>query len=239
MQKEVDTTARLIAALEKASGLRASAQSNAAAMKRRDRLRIWQAQRLADTHADLLADKRFHAAAEFFLKELYATGDTSRRDADIARVVPTLAKYLPASGVETVADAIELDALSEDLDAAVAAALGKRIDLIDAAAYGAAYRAVGRRAEREHQVDLIEHLGRALDKLTRRAFAGTALKLMRKPAAVAGLSDLQAFLESGFNAFSALGGADEFLDIIVGREREILRRVFGGDDAALAPGARL
>lgn len=239
MDKEVDTQERLVAALEKAAGLRANAKGSAAAAKRRERLRQWQAKRLAATHADLLADKRFHAAAAFFLQELYSTGDTTKRDADVARIIPTLAKYLPASGVDTVADAIELDALSEDLDAAVAAALGKRIDAIDEAAYGAAYRAVGRRAERERQVDLIEHLGHALDKLTRRAFAGTALKLMRKPAAVAGLSELQAFLESGFNAFVALGGADEFLELIVGREREILKRVFAGDDGVLAPGARL
>jgi fumarate hydratase class II len=111
-------------------------------------------------------------------------------------------------------------------------------DAIDAKAYGAAYRSVGRRIDRVHQVDLIDHLGHALEKLTKRAFAGTALKMMRKPAAAVGLSDLQAFLESGYNAFRAMGNASEFLEIIVSRERAVLEGLFAGNDGILAPGAR-
>ncbi|MBK8455902.1 MAG: hypothetical protein IPL47_01300 [Phyllobacteriaceae bacterium] len=238
MDKEADPTVRLLDALERASGLRTHAQANPAVARRRSALRQWQSTRLAATHADLLAAKRFHLAADFFLTELYGDKDASGRDADIARVVPTLAKYLPASGVETVADAVELDALSEDLDAAMANAIGS--GRIDAAAYGAAWRKVGRRDDRERQIDLVEHLGHALDRLTRRAFAGTALKLMRKPAAIAGFTDLQAFLETGFDAFLAMGkGADEFLEAIVSREHAILVGLFAGDDSVLASGARL
>lgn len=237
MDKEVDPTLRLREALSRAAGLRAHAQANAAVARRRSALRQWQSARLAATHADLLADKRFHAAAEFFLTELYGDKDTAGRDADIARIVPTLAKYLPASGVQTVADAVELDALSEDLDAAMAGVLGA--GKIDAATYGAAWRKVGRRDERVRQVELVGDLGSALDRLTKRAFAGTALKLMRKPAAVAGLSDLQSFLETGFDAFTGMGkGTPEFLDAIVSRERAIMNALFSGDDSALAPGAR-
>lgn len=239
MDREVNTHERLSERLAAAAQLRLKAQADPSIARKRGLLRVWQSQRLAGTHADLLADKRYHAAAEFFLDELYGVKDTTRRDADIGRVVPTLSKFLPESGVETVADAMELDALSEDLDAAMALALGKRIDTIDAAAYGAAYRAVGRRGEREHQVELIGHLGHALEKLTKRAFAGTALKMMRKPAAAVGLSDLQAFLESGYDAFRAMGSATEFLETIISRERAVLDRLFAGDDSALAPGAKL
>ena len=238
MDKEVSTHDRLNEQLAAAARLRLQASADPSIARKRNQLREWQSQRLAATHADLLADKRYHAAAAFFLDELYGTKDTTERDADVARVVPTLSKFLPESGVETVADAMELDALSEDLDAAMAIALGKRIDAIDAKAYGAAYRSVGRRIDRVHQVDLIDHLGHALEKLTKRAFAGTALKMMRKPAAAVGLSDLQAFLESGYNAFRAMGNASEFLEIIVSRERAVLEGLFAGNDGILAPGAR-
>jgi hypothetical protein len=238
MDKEVSTHDRLNEQLAAAARLRMQASADPSIARKRNQLREWQSQRLAATHADLLADKRYHAAAAFFLDELYGTKDTTGRDADVARVVPTLSKFLPESGVETVADAMELDALSEDLDAAMAVALGKRIDAIDAKAYGAAYRSVGRRIDRVHQVDLIDHLGHALEKLTKRAFAGTALKMMRKPAAAVGLSDLQAFLESGYNAFRAMGNASEFLEIIVSRERAVLEGLFAGNDGILAPGAR-
>lgn len=239
MDKEANTHERLNERLAAAARLRMAASADASVARKRNLLRAWQSERLAATHADLLADRRYHAAAAFFLGELYGTKDTTQRDADVARVVPTLSKFLPESGVETVADAMELDALSEDLDAAMTTALGKRIDAIDAKAYGGAYRTVGRRADRVHQVELIAHLGQALEKLTKRAFAGTALKMMRKPAAAVGLSDLQAFLESGYDAFRGMGSAAEFLDIIVSRERAVLEGLFAGDDSVLAPGARL
>ncbi len=239
MDKEVSTHDRLNEQLATAARLRMQASADPSIARKRNQLREWQSQRLAATHADLLADKRYHAAAAFFLDELYGTKDTTQRDADVARVVPTLSKFLPESGVETVADAMELDALSEDLDASMADALGKKVDAIDAKAYGAAYRTVGRRADRVHQVELIDHLGHALEKLTKRAFAGTALKMMRKPAAAVGLSDLQAFLESGYDAFRAMGNATRFLDIIVSRERAVLEGLFAGNDMVLLPGARL
>jgi len=238
MDSKAEILAAMAARLNEAAGLRAKTSANAKSARKRVVLRQWQSERLAATHADLMADARYHAAAQFFLDELYGTKDTARRDADVARVVPTLSKFLPASGLEIVADAVELDALSEFLDAAMIAALGPRIDALDAASYGAAYRAVGRRDQREHQLDLIADLGRALDQLTRKAFAGTALKMMRKPAELAGFGELQAFLETGYDAFRLMKGADAFLDRIVTRERAVLSGLFAGNDAVLAPGYR-
>ncbi|HEX5130330.1 MAG TPA: hypothetical protein VFV90_11320, partial [Usitatibacter sp.] len=54
------------------------------------------------------------------------------------------------------------------------------------------------------------------------------LKLMRTPAKLAGLQDLQDFLERGFTAFRAMGGAGDFLASIQARETEILNRLFSG-----------
>ncbi len=233
MDKEVDTTTRIAARLAEVAAMRSSLGSDELSARRRVTLRLWQSERLAATHADLLSDRRYGMAADFFLAELYGAKDASKRDADVARVVPALSKYLPESGVETVADAIELDFLSESLDAAMVEALGPRIDRLDSVAYAAAYRAVGRRADREHQIDLVWHLGHALDRLTKLPFSGTALKLMRKPAAIAGLGELQAFLETGFDAFRRMKGAEPFLEAIVSRERWLLDRLFAGDDAAL------
>ena len=47
-------------------------------------------------------------------------------------------------------------------------------------------------------------------------------------AQLAGLSELQAFLERGFTAFDALGGADEFLSAVSQRELAVSERLFGG-----------
>lgn len=233
MDTKAETLERLVDRLETSLSLRNEARLDAEATRRRVALRGWQSARLARSHADLLASPRFHDTAVFFLTELYGATDTGRRDADVARVVPTLAKLLPVSGLETVADAVELDMLSEVLDGAMVEVLGAEVDRLDAGRYGAAYRAVGRHDERARQLDLVDHLGHALDRLTHHSFAGTALKLMRRPARLAGFSDLQSFLEDGYRAFRKMGGADEFLDRILSRERALMEALFAGDDHPL------
>lgn len=139
-------------------------------------------------------------------------------------------KVLPAAGLETVADALELNTLSETLDAAMVRALGPGVARLDEAGYGRAYREVGRRAERERQIDLVAQLGRSLDHLTRQPFVGKALSLMRKPATLAGLGELQGFLERGYAAFLEMGGAEAFLDLVVSRERAVMEALFAGED---------
>lgn len=221
---------RLVALLDRTADLRTSTAADPKTAHGRDLLRAWQAQSLACRHADLLESPRFGATASFFLTDIYGPKDLSRHEAGVRRVVPIMKKLLPAAGLETVADAVELNTLSESLDAAMVEALGAKVKGLKDAAYGQAYRDVGRRAERERQIDLIEHLGRSLDHLTHQPFVGKALSLMRKPATLAGLGELQKFLERGYAAFLQMGGADEFLDIVVSRERAILEALFAGED---------
>jgi len=54
------------------------------------------------------------------------------------------------------------------------------------------------------------------------------LRLMRTPARMTGLTDLQDFLERGFEAFRAMDGADGFLALVHERETAILNRLFSG-----------
>ena len=234
MSESENTAQRVLAQLDRVTRLRLAAQTDPKTASARRHLRAWQAQRLARTHAKLLTNPRFAEAATFFLTDIYGANDPTARDAEIRKVLPTTVKLLPAVGLETVADAIELDALSEDLDAAMVTALGKRTSGIDAASYGRAYRKVGRRPDRERQIDLIEHLGQSLDRLARRPFVTTTLAMMRKPAQLTGLSELQSFLERGYAAFHKMGGADEFLGLVVERERNLLEALFAGDDSPLA-----
>jgi hypothetical protein len=222
---------RLTGSLKLAMALRGAATGELGAA--RQRLRAWQAVRLARTHADLLASPRFGPAASFFLTDLYGVNDLSARDAEVERVVPAMTRLLPAAALETVADAIELDALSEDLDAAMLRTLGSEVAALDAALYGRAYRTTGRREDRERQVELIGHLGHSLDLLARQPFIGASLALMRRPARLAGFGDLQSFLERGYDAVRRIGGADDFLKLIVARESRILAALFAGDDSLL------
>src|SRR5271157_4948156 len=224
----------LLRELDRSAELRARFVEDAAFGERRALLRAWQVARLARTHQDLLESRRFHAAAEFFLTDLYGPSDLSRHIEDVRRIVPVMMSVLPESGLATVAHAAELNALSESLDGAMVETLGEKAANITDATYGDAYRRVGRAKDRERQIDLIALLGEALDALTHKRFIGMALKMMRKPAELAGLGELQRFLERGYAAFGAMrGGAGEFVAIVVGRERAISKALFAGDDTLL------
>lgn len=228
-----DVVERLVCQLDRAAALRAATRDKPRLETARQRVRAWQSVRLARTHADLLASPRMGLAATFFLTDLYNAENLARVGANVRRIVPAMKKLLPAAGIETVVDAIELEALSEELDLAMATALAARSGEISAGTYGDAYRKVGRRADRERQIQLVEDLGKSLDHLVRQPFVGTTLSLMHVPAHVAGLADLQDFLQRGYRAFVSMGGAAEFLGRIVGRERRLLEALFTGDDSLL------
>ena len=192
-------------------------------------LKRWQSARLERTYADLASQDRYREATAFFLDDLYGPKDFSARDQEMLRIVPVMRRLLPASAVETAALAIELEALSEDLDQRLAAALPE--GPIDEESYAEAYRASSTPGERQHQIDLIVAVGERLDALVRKPFVFTTLKVMRQPARVAGLGDLQDFLENGFQAFRDMDGAGEFLAVLRERETRILRSLFSGKAA--------
>ena len=189
-------------------------------------LKSWQARRLARTYADVSSSPRYQEATEFFLEDLYGPKDFSGRDEEMLRIVPVMSKVLPASAVETAALAIELEALSESLDHRVANALPA--GPIDDESYAQAYREGSTRRERERQVALIEQVGTRLDALVKKPFVFSTLKLMRTPAKMAGLQDLQDFLERGFQSFRGMGSANEFLRLVRDRETAILNQLFSG-----------
>jgi hypothetical protein len=189
-------------------------------------LKRWQAERLVKSYGDFASEPRFADATAFFVDDLYGVKDFSERDQEMLRILPVMTRILPASAVDTASRAIELEALSEDLDQRTAAALGN--GPITDASYGEAYRAASTPAERLRQIDLIDQVGRNLDVLVAKPFVGATLKLMRKPARVAGLGDLQDFLERGYEAFRRMKGADDFLGTLRRRETAILNRLFSG-----------
>jgi hypothetical protein len=201
--------------------------------ERIDALKRWQTARLLRTHADLLADPRYRAATEFFVEDLYGPKDFSRRDAALLRIVPVMARLLPAKAVETAALSVELEALTEALDQRIALALEE--GPIEEASYAEAYRANGTRAERARQIRLVVEVGRRLDEVVRWPLVLRTLRMMRAPAKLAGLEDLQDFLEHGFAAFDAMHGADVFLATVERRETAIFNRLFAGDPEPFSP----
>lgn len=195
-------------------------------------LQRWQAERLGTSFADLAQDSRFNRATQFFLQDLYGEQDVAWRDRDVVRILPTMRRWLPATLLDVVARALDLDLLTHRLDLALATALAaahRGPPRIDMERYARAYVASSTREQRETQLGLLLAVGTDLDRLAHKPVLGTLLKLARAPARAAGLARMQEFLETGFSACKDMGSdGDKFLAAIGRRESDAIERLFAG-----------
>lgn len=212
--------------LERNAALRDVFADEPARQARLAELQRWQSDRLMRSHDDLHRDPRYRLAVEFFFNELYGGGDPRARDRDLLKVQRVMERLLPAEALRALCLAIELEILSQELDAEVVRALPA--GPITVLSYAEAYRAAGRRQDRERQIDMMGDIGRYLDRVVRKPIIRGLVRLARGPAHAAGFGLLQDFLESGLNAFEAMRGADEFLAVIHEREGRALERLFAG-----------
>ena len=195
-------------------------------------IKRFQAQRFRATYADLLHSPRYQRAVHFFLHELYGDKDYAQRDLEFVRIANPLARLFPAAVVETAATLAEVHALTEKFDDLMArqCLVTPGPDL--PVRYIQCWRKVADRVARGRQLQVVLHLGRELDRLTHMRGLRSLLKMMRTPAAAAGLSSLQSFLESGFDSFAEMKGATEFLGVLENRESSWIDSLF--DDEAVA-----
>ena len=187
-------------------------------------IKTYQANRFARTYQDLLESPRYKAAARFFLEELYGPTDYSQRDAQFARIVPTLSRMLPENLIQTVSTLGELHALTETLDTTMAKYLES--NRLGVKGYKKAWRSCGQHDARSRQIDYTLKIGMTLDRYCRSKMIQASLRLMRQPATAAGLGQLQQFLEAGLAAFSSLKGARGFLEIVRSRETAFVTEMF-------------
>ena len=223
--KKVELAKRLEQQLRMVAAERREAKRDPALLAARVALKRYQSARLTNTHADLLANPNTRDAAEFFLEELYGSHDLSQRDLDLERIIPTLQKMLSHESLHTITEAIVLDALSERLDTAMARVLGTQFT---EGMYVAAYRTATTHDEREQQLTLVQQLGDSLCELVTIPLLAVTLSIMKAPARLAGLGDLHQFLDRGFTTFKKMKKPAQFVDTIVGRERQVMTRIYDG-----------
>ncbi|MDO9359940.1 MAG: hypothetical protein Q7T70_13220 [Polaromonas sp.] len=225
-------TTRIRDAMETVSRLRISRAADPSLMQAALEVKRFQGQRFKATYADLLRDPRYRRAAEFFLDELYGERDYSQRDQQFARIAGTISRLFPAAVAETSAALAEVHALTEQLDDQMAQRWLRSSLSPEARRYIDCWRKVGDPVARQQQLQVVLQLGRQLDRLTRMRGLRSLLKMMRGPAAAAGLSSLQSFLEAGFDSFAEMSGSTEFLALIEKREATWIDALFGGDVVA-------
>lgn len=193
-------------------------------------LERWQRERLVRTYADLRRHRRYGPAVEFFLNDLYGPKNFQLHEHHFEHIYPVMVRLLPSDVLNTVAQAVEFDVLTRKLDMEMLRVLVEDLGVtngISEDAYAEAYRRCDNYDRRLRQIELVREVGGDLDQLVHKRFVYAALRLARRPARLAGLGDLQDFLERGFNAFRNMQGADELTSTIVQREKTILDRIYG------------
>lgn len=194
-------------------------------------LRTWQSERLANTYADLLADKQYRPACEFFLSDIYAPRDFSQRDHDTQRIHDFLSRVFPAHTVQLLTDVVELNTLSTELDQLLVNVLVDQLkvtDRITVELYAEGYRLCDNLTAREHQIDLVTRVVTQVGEGARKRIIGVAMKLVRVPVYQAGWVDLYDFLRNGYDAFRQMRDVTTFVKIVEQRERRILSQIFSG-----------
>lgn len=227
---------RFLAHLERAAELRSAVVTGAGLGGQYEVLSRWQSERLAATYADLASQPRYRKAIGFFLSDLYGTSDFAKRDADLVRVYPIMVRALSENALESLATAVELHALTQELDSELLQALNKAgIDIgehpgaLDRESYAQAYRDCDNYDRRVRQIELIRETGELLDEVVRHPMIFFTVRLVRAPAHAAGLGELQEFIERGLGAFRQMKGATRFLQTILDREFYILDQIFSGE----------
>ena len=236
----MDATKIIRDAVKKVEQLRQSAASTPELSQAVSDIKAFQARRFNGTYFDLMQTEQYKPATLFFLEELYSEKDYSDRDAQFSRIASTLDRLFPKQVVQTAVVLAQLHSLTEDLDLAMAQQWLMTADSEPSSRYVATWNAVGRRADRMAQLNGALAVGQELVVLTRTPGLRMALKMMRRPAKLAGMGALQHFLELGFDTFAAMGnksaksqseGTDFFLSTIKKRESALIDQLFDAPTA--------
>lgn len=216
-------------ALQQVSSARDMARTSLELRQAVTAVKKFQAQRFCATYQDLLMSDLYGQSTNFFLEELYSERDYSKRDAQFGKVASAIEKTFPDAVIATTVKLAQLHSATEALDLQMALLWTKRKENEPSLRYLAAWRQLSCRQRRLWQLETVLEIGHELGTLTRKRGLRLLLKMMQQPAKVAGLSELQRFLESGFDHFAQLSkdksALTKFLKTIQYREQDWINRL--------------
>ena len=141
-------------------------------------LRVWQAERLAHTYADLLESTALSPACLFFLEDIYAARDFSQRDHDLETMYDFMRRFVPDAVSRPAALTIKLHRMTEVLDQKLLDVLVNQLGVTDSITveqYAEAYRRCNNYRERVEQIDAIIEICEHIDGIVRNPITGPAL----------------------------------------------------------------
>lgn len=222
-------------ALQKVESLRLQRQEHPSLLAGVAWIKQFQLTRFQACYADLLASSVYSSTAQFFVMRLYGDATPETRDAQFARIAPSIAKIFPEAVVQTAVDVAQLHALTEQLDQDMAKAALQRsnqpLTVHDHSAqacdlYLSAWGQIACTHLREEQLSRVLALGHRMGELVQVKGLALALRMMRGPAQLAKLGALQNWLEEGFSTFAALhrhpNASEQFLKLVAERENQFI-----------------
>ena len=193
-------------------------------------LQKWQGWRMRQTHQTLLDDEKYRVATEFFLEDIYGGADLRGLAHQAERAINAALRILPEKVMNTAVYALELNALSAELDERLAECLFFEMGAEDITedGYTEAFRESASKEQRQRQVELAKLLAQGLDKYVRSRVVYSTFKLVRRPAERAGIGELYGFMGKGFDAMRPMRSASEVICRIVDREAELIDMIYSG-----------
>lgn len=194
-------------------------------------LQAFQAARIRQTYADIVASPQYAKLGAFFFEQIYGPQDFGFRNHSIKSLHHKLSAFLKGEIIDAVGKVIELQDLSDELDERMAEqmlerGLGPELSMQE---YAHLYRGLGNYPRRIYQIDLLVESVKAIHRISQIRFIGWSLKIVDKAAHLAGMGKIMDFLVQGYDAFHAARDIDFFVQTVEQREKELNDRLFGGN----------
>lgn len=191
------------------------------------RLVRYQSQRLARTYEDFLTRPEYDEFTAFFFAHLYPERDTSDRNRGFLALHEKLQKHLGREMTRRLKGVIDLNELSDRLDARMCEELRKNgAEEFGDEGYDRAYVACDNYAERMAQIRLIVKGIEDFQELARKPGIGFVLMLLKPYAIVRGFGPAVDFLQAGHVAFKSLPEEAPIRREILRREVARLNRIY-------------
>ena len=227
MKPNTSAAARLRRFAERSAALHAEYRHDAKLLHQYETFVAWLNNYMMARYEDLRPLPGYGDALDFVITDLTGAG-ISQRDADLARVVPIMARMLPDRALETLATAMELNARVLQTNLAICRALFAARDdpAISERDLCQAYRHAVTLDTCLELSALTRQVGDKLQRVVRSRALGVMLKAMHGPAHAAGFGALHVFLQTGYTRFQAIDHVPRFLDRLESRMTDILTRIF-------------
>jgi hypothetical protein len=203
-------------------------------------VQAWQKQRMQRTHAQQFAEKQNVLMAEYFLNRLYGGPDFDALAQQIARLskyAHKAEKLIPDNAVKTGTAGVELAILAVQLDEQVAMQLLQDYhpyEKLTDEMMRQTYLKLDQGSGRLKQLDLLDQLGKSLDKYMRSFVVYAAFKMCKGAAAKYSFDVMYDFMQDGFLAMKPLKSAEKFVKEFTAVERRIIDKVHADDPLPFA-----